>query len=143
VSTITSANSAFAIVILGLYNAPQLLQGYAADDMFTADALDSAEIVMGADGIMSAGYVFNPVKQTITIMPDSPSLDVFDNWRTAEQTLRDKLFANATIRLPSIGKVYTLTKGVLTSSKPLPDAKKTLQALPYVVTWQSVVGSPI
>jgi hypothetical protein len=143
VSTITSANSAFALVVQGLYNAPQLLQGYAADDAFAADAVDSAEIVMGVDGIMSAGFVFNPVKQTIMIMPDSPSMDIFDNWRTAELTLRDKLFANANIRLPSIGKVFTLTKGALTSSKPLPDSKKTLQPMPYVITWQSVVGSPI
>lgn len=142
-STITSANSAFALVIFGLYGSPQLIQGYSADDAFTADAVDSAEVVMGVDGKLSAGYVFNPTKQTVVIMPDSPSLTVFDNWRTAELTLRDKLFANATIRMPSIGRVFTLNKGVLTSSKPLPDAKKVLQAMPYVITWESVVGSPI
>lgn len=141
--SITSANSVFAIAIPGLFNSPQNIQGYASDDMFTQDAVESAEIVMGADGNMSAGYVFNQTPQTVTLMPDSPSMAIFDNWRQAEQVLRDKLFANATIRMPAIGKVYTLTKGVLVSAKPIPDAKKVLQPVPFVLAWQRVTWSPI
>lgn len=140
-STITSANSVLAIAVAGLYNSPQLIQGYAADDAFTADAVDQAEIVMGVDGHMSAGFIFNPTKFTISIMPDSPSLIFFDTWYNAQRTIRDVLSALATVSLPAIGMNYTLNNGVLTSGKPLPDVKKVLQAVPYVITFESCVGS--
>ena len=73
-ATITAANSKFALSITNLYMSPQLLQGYATDDAFTTDTPDLAETVMGVDGHLSAGYVFNAVNMTISIMPDSPSI---------------------------------------------------------------------
>src|SRR6185312_16410010 len=79
-STITAANSVFALTITGLYPAPQILHGYAADDAFSTNAVETAETVMGLDGHLSGGFIFNPVKQTIVLMPDSASLDAFNNW---------------------------------------------------------------
>ncbi len=140
--SITSANSTFSLAVANLYAAPQTLSGYASDEMFTTDALDIGEVVMGADGVMTAGYVFNPTKQTVTLMPDSPSLIIFENWALAEKTARDKYYANATILLPGMSRKYTLTKGVLTSVRAHPDAKKMLQPVPFVITWESVVGAP-
>ena len=72
-TTITSANSVFTIVIAGLFPAPVQLQGYASDKAFTTEALDLAEVQMGVDGRMTAGFVPNPTKQTITLQADSPS----------------------------------------------------------------------
>jgi hypothetical protein len=137
--TITAANSVFALTITGLYPAPQILHGYAADDAFSTDALESAETVMGLDGHLSGGYIFNPIKQTIVLMPDSDSLDVFNNWSLAQLASREVLVANASISLPAIGKKYVLTRGFLTSHKPIPDVKKVLQSVPYQITWGSVV----
>lgn len=142
-STITSANSVFALAITGLYPSPQILQGYAADDTFSTEAVENAEVVQGIDGHLSGGFVFNPIKQTITLMPDSPSIIIFNNWALAQLAAREVLVANASISLPSIGMKYVLTRGFLTSSKPIADAKKTLQAMPYQITWGSVVGAPI
>lgn len=141
--TITSANSVYALAITGLYPSPQILQGYGADDGFTTDALESSEVVMGLDGNLSGGYIFTPVKQVITLMPDSPSLDVFNNWSLAMLASREVLIANAAISLPSIGKKYVLTRGFLTSGKPIPDAKKVLAAVQFTITWGRVVGASI
>lgn len=141
--TITAANSVFALAITGLYASPQVLQGYAADDGFTTEAVENAEVVMGLDGHMSAGFIFNPVKQTIMLMPDSPSLDIFNNWALAQLASREVLVANASISLPAIGKKYVLTRGFLTSTTPVPDVKKVLAAVKYMITWNTVVGASI
>lgn len=139
--TITAANSVFALAITGLYPAPQTLHGYAADDAFATEAVETAETVMGIDGHLSGGFIFNPVKQTIVLMPDSTSIDIFNNWSLAQLASREVLIANASISLPAIGKKYVLTRGFLTSHKPIPDVKKVLQAVQYQITWGNVAGA--
>ncbi|MCB5318620.1 MULTISPECIES: phage tail fiber protein [Yersinia] len=142
-STITAANSVFSLAITNLYVTPQILEGYSADDAFSTDALDITETVMGIDGKLSGGFVFNPTNQTITIMPDSPSLVIFETWVTAMKTMRETLTCNATIQLPALGRKYTLTKGYLVSAKTIPDVKKTLQPTPFVIRWERVTGETI
>jgi hypothetical protein len=142
-ATITAANSVFALAITGLYPSPQILSGYGADDAFTTEAMENAEVVQGLDGHLSGGFIFNPVKQTITIMPDSPSLEIFNNWALAQLSQREVMTANASISLPSIGFKYVLKRGFLTSSRPVPDVKKLLAAVPYQITWESVIGARI
>ena len=142
-ATLTAANSVFTISVANLFNTPVTLQGYAADDAFTADAVDQAEIVMGVDGTMSAGFIFNATKMTVTIMPTSPSLAVLNTWRLTQLSSREVYSASATIILPSIGYVYTCNNGILTSGKPFPDVKKVLQSTPYVITWESIIGAPL
>lgn len=139
-ATITSANSSFALSVTDLYPVPQNIQGYAADDAFVAAAQDLAEIVMGVDGHMSAGYVFTPTPQTITIMPDSPSLVVFENWVQAMTLAQEVYRCNATISLPSIKRKYTLKNGVLTNAPKMPGVRRTLQPVAYVITWEKVIG---
>lgn len=137
-STITSANSQFTLSIPDVFPAPLVLQGYAADDAFTVEAFEVAEALMGVDGIMSAGYTPNVKKLTFTLQADSPSLAAIEAWVGAMETARDVIFANAVIILPSVNRTYIFTKGVLTSAKKLPDAKKVLQPVPYVITWQDI-----
>lgn len=139
-STITSANSSFALAITNLYPTPQKIEGYAADAMFAFEDVTLAQTIMGVDGKLSAGYVFNEQKQTVTIMPDSDSLEVFSNWYTAQRTAKDIYTATGTIIMPSIGKKFTLKKGILTNGKPMPDAKKVLQAQEYKITWENVTS---
>lgn len=137
-ATITAANSVFLLAVGGIFPVPQALQGYAADSAFMFDSVDPAETVMGVDGKLSAGYTPYPTVQTISIMPDSPSLAIFETWLAANNTAREVFFANATIILPAIGRKYALTRGVLTSAKAAPDVKKVLQAIEYKLTWESV-----
>ena len=138
--TITAANAAFALAVTNLYPVAQSIQGYAADAMFAVDEADIAETVMGVDGKMSAGFVFSVTPMSISIMPDSPSSSVFETWYLTCKAARDVYYANATIIIPAIGRKYTLTKGVLTKGKALPDAKKVLQAREWKITWESITG---
>jgi hypothetical protein len=140
-ATLTTANSSFALVLPNLYPAGQTIQGYAADDMFTYDATEITETVMGVDGKMSIGFIYSTTKQTIMIMPNSPSYDIFDNWRTSQIALKDALFANATWTVPSIRKIFTFTNGALKSMKSAPDAKKLLGGVPVSIEWERVIGA--
>lgn len=137
-TTITSANSVFTIVIAGLFPAPVQLQGYASDKAFTTEAVDLAEVQMGVDGRMTAGYVPNPVKQTITLQADSPSKDIFTAVIQAMKTAREVFYISGSISLPSTGESFTLTRGILTNAKQIPDAQKVLQPMDFVITWESV-----
>lgn len=137
-ATITSANSVYMLSIPLLYPVPQGLLGYGTDSAFAFDDMDFIEVVMGVDGRMSAGYVPNPFVQTVTLQADSPSLKLFEDWITAMRNIREVMFADATIILPSIARKYTLTKGALTRGKIAPDAAKTMQQIPFQVTWESV-----
>ncbi len=137
-TTITSANSVFTIVVPGLFPAPVQLRGYATDRAFTTEAVDLAEVQMGVDGRMTAGFVPNPVKQTITLQADSPSKDIFTALIQAMKTAREVYFVSGSIALPSTGEAFTLTRGILTNAKQIPDAQKVLQPTDFVITWESV-----
>lgn len=137
-STITSANSVFTLVVAGLFPAPVQLKGYASDKAFTTEAVDLAEVQMGVDGRMTAGFVPNPVKQTITLQADSPSKDIFTAVIQAMKTAREVFYISGSISLPSTGESFTLTRGILTNVKQIPDAQKVLQPVDYVITWEQI-----
>lgn len=140
-STITSANSVFTLVVAGLFPAPVQLKGYASDKAFTTEAVDLAEVQMGVDGRMTAGFVPNPVKQTITLQADSPSKDIFTAVIQAMKTAREVFYISGSISLPSTGESFTLTRGILTNAKQIPDAQKVLQPMDFQITWESVSRS--
>jgi len=140
-TTITSANSVFTLVVAGLFPAPVQLQGYASDKAFTTEAVDLAEVQMGVDGRMTAGFVPNPVKQTITLQADSPSKDIFTAMIQAMKTAREVFYISGSIALPSTGESFTLTRGILTNAKQIPDAQKVLQPVEFQITWEAVSRS--
>lgn len=142
-TTITSANSVFTLVAAGLFPVPVQLQGYASDKAFATDALEIAEVSMGVDGRMTGGYVANPVKQTISLQADSPSRAIFSSILQAQKTAREIYYLSGSISLPSTGEAFTLTRGILTTGKQIPDAQKVLQSVDYVITWQQVDASVI
>jgi hypothetical protein len=121
-----------------LFPAPVQLQGYASDKAFTTEAINLAEIQMGVDGRMTAGYVFNPVPQTITLQADSPSKNIFTILVQSMKTAREIFYINGSISLPSTGEVFSLTRGILTNAKQIPDAQKVLQPVDYIITWESI-----
>ena len=140
-TTITSANSVFTLVVAGLFPAPVQLKGYASDKAFTTEAVDLAEVQMGVDGRMTAGFVPNPVKQTITLQADSPSKDIFTAVIQAMKTAREVFYISGSISLPSTGESFALTRGILTNAKQIPDAQKVLQPMDFQITWESVSRS--
>jgi hypothetical protein len=138
-ATITAANAIFTLSISDLFPAPQRLQGFAADDIFDTDAIESAETLMGVDGVLSAGFVFVPVKQSISLQADSASNNLFETWWTTQQSVQDIFFASGIVILPGISKKFTMTQGALTTYAPTPGVKKLLQTRKYGITWQSVI----
>lgn len=142
-TTITSANSIFTITVDGLFDEPQQLSGYASDRAVVTDAIDMAEIQMGVDGRMTAGYVPNPTKQTITLQADSPSRAIFQAIAQATKVAADIFYLNGELALPSTRDAFTLTRGVITNIKQIPDLMKVLAPVDIQVVWESVAPSVI
>jgi hypothetical protein len=138
-SDITSANSVLMLTVFPLFPIPQQLQGFAAEDVFDTDPLESAETLMGVDGRLSAGFVFVPVMQNYALQADSPSVFIFDTWWTSQQIAKTIFFGDMTVLLTSLGKKWAMTNGVLSSYKPLPDGKKVLQPQRFRITWESAL----
>ena len=136
--TITAANSIFLLSVGGIYPVAQKIEGFVTDAAFAFDPVTMTENVIGVDGKMSSGYVPFMTVQTISIMPDSPSLSVFEVWQGAMKTAREIFYANATIIIPSIQRKYQLTKGTLSTSTTAPGVKKVLQGMEFKITWESV-----
>lgn len=141
--TITAANSIYTLAIGGLFATPQQLVGFAADAAFAGEALAPAEVMMGVDGRMSAGWVPVEQRQTISLSADSPSILLFETWYSAQQQQRELYFASAQIIMPSVKRAYSCVKGVLSNYTPLADASKTLRPRTFGITWESVRPSTI
>lgn len=141
--TLTSSNSTMTLTIPGLFPAPRNIEGYAVDDVFMADAIETAQTMMGVDGKMSFGYTPAVKPFTITLMPTSPSMALFELWQQSMETLREALPATALVlAVPGMERTYTFTKGVLVNYKPLPDGKKLLQQVQFVTHWERIVYAP-
>ena len=145
---ITSANAVILLTVPLYLPVPTQLQGFAADDIYDTDDVVVAETLMGVDGNLSGGTVFNATVQTFSLQADSPSVDFFDGLDAAQQASAKvggpgvfPVFGNIT--LTSVGKSYTMSNGILTRAKRLPDAKKMLQPRKWQVMWQTVVAVPI
>lgn len=138
-ATLTSANSALAIAVAGLFNSPQSIQGYSVDDSFAVDDVNDVETAMGVDGFLSAG--FTPVAKLLTIMlqADSPSIAIFDAWIKAQLAAREVYVCSGSISIPGVSKKYAMTRGFLTSYTLLPANKKILQPQKFAITFQSIL----
>ena len=141
-TTITSANSQYILSIANLFSIGQALQGYSTDDAFATEDIEPAEIQMGVDGIMTAGYVPRQFVQTLMFQADSPSCSIFDQWWLAQNAIKDLYLATGGITAPSMGQKWALTKGVLTRYHAVPDAKKVFQPRRFGITWNLVAWSP-
>lgn len=141
--TITSANSTLTIAVPSVFPVPITIQGYATDDAFSVEAVDSAKAIMGVDGIMSHGYTPFITKLRVMLQADSPSISLFDTWLGANQAIRDSLPGQASIELPSILKTFVFLKCVLTRVSPLPAAKATLEPVEYELSCETVQVLPL
>lgn len=140
---ITAANVSFIIGVPLLLPVPQQLQGFAADDVFDVDDIDSTDILMGVDGILSAGMIFAPKPMNIALQADSPSISFFDAWYQGQQANVGAYAAQGVVTFTSIGTSYGLTTGYLSRYKPMADAKKILQPRKFRVTWQTIIPIPV
>ncbi len=140
--TLTTANSSLAIQIEGLYPVPVNIKGFATDDMFSTGAINSAELKMGTDGKLSAGYIFVEKPFTFVLQADSESNDIMDDWISAEEAQREKLIANAIVIVSGIEGKFAMTRGFLGEHVPMTAAKKTAEPRSFTITFQSISKSP-
>lgn len=120
---ITSAN---AIVSLQCSLFSTNLEQFSADTSYEGEDDQVAETRMGVDGHMVAGQTPNIKAVTVHLEASSPSLQFLTLLKQAMETNRTIYECNMVIRIPSIGKTITYSKGVLQSAKDLPDGKKVL-----------------
>jgi hypothetical protein len=142
-STITAANAVITISISGIFSAPQQIQGFSADNIYDVSDMIATETMMGVDGRLSGGFVYNPIQQTFTLQADSPSNNVFETWAAQQRANKDAYYASGTTLLTSIGQEYISTRGFLKSFPPIPTAAKVLQPRKYVIEWESVLAVPV
>ena len=83
-STLTAANAVITLTVPFLFPTPVQLQGFSADNIYDMDNVDQIETAMGVDGILSGGFVFNPVNQTFVLQADSPSIAFFETWAATQ-----------------------------------------------------------
>lgn len=141
--SLTAANAVITLTIPPLFTTPQQLQNFGVDDVYDTPQIKSVEVMMGVDGILSSGFVFVPIPQTITLKADSASIALFDIWWQQMQAAQDTFSASGLIRLPGLGKKYIMNVGSLTGYKPTAAAKKLLQDQSYEITWQSIFPAPL
>lgn len=136
--TITAATTVYTLQVIPLFPAPQQLQGFAADDIFDTDPLVVGETIMGVDGTLSGGFVFEKVRQGISLQADSASNAVFDAWFAAEQAAKDKFPAVGTVTFPTISTKWALSNGFLVLYPPIPNAGRLLRPRKFFIEWNFV-----
>lgn len=138
--TITSANSIFTLTpgVAAGFVAPIQVQGFATDDAFDIEDVNPVEVRKGVDGKKSSGYTPYTVKQSIHLQADSPSIDLFDQWLNAMDSIREDITCGGSIVIPSVGKVYTLLNGSITRVSKMAPNKKVLEPQTYEITWDAV-----
>lgn len=140
---ITSANSVYTITVPGLYNAPFTLENFAADRAFETEARELAETQMSIDGYLNAGWVPNPVTQTISLAASSDSAVIFEAITLAQDAKRGLYRLGAEIQIPSVGRKYTMVRGLLRSITPIASAGRVLEARAFEVIWERVIPAAI
>lgn len=139
---ITSANSVLYLGVTGLLTVPQQVAGFASDDMYSMANVDTKEVLLGADGILSAGWIPQIKVLEITLQADSPSNTLFEAAYAAEEAAKTPYFFFGIINQPSVSKAYTLTTGVMKNYSPMAAAKKVLQPRKFEIHFQVTLGAP-
>ena len=93
---------------------------------------------MGVDGHMAAG--FTPAIKTVTINLEagSPSATFLQLLVQAQETNLKPYKVQMVISVPSIGKRYSFSNGVLQSYKDLPDGQNVLSPTQWVFHFEGL-----
>jgi uncharacterized protein (DUF362 family) len=134
-ATITSANAVFMLAVPGAISQLTQLQSFGTDDAFLMNVVEATEVQVGVDGYGVAGYIPRSPRHTIRLLASSASVTIFENWIAAMDVAQDVLYANATIRLPSVKRFYTAYMGSPMNFSTMADAKKVLQNREFEIQW--------
>lgn len=135
---ITSADAIIELVIAELYPSGFNLEQFEAQNIFEMGDTDMAEYQRTADGKLLGGFVYGDLPWTFHLAASSPSIKYIDNWQTTQMTARSVLRVNGTVILPSLGKKYIMTNGILQRARRMPSAGRVLQPVTGLIQWETV-----
>jgi len=138
-TTITSANAVLTLLVPPIYSTPFQIQGFASDKAFAMESIQTAEVNMGVDARLTAGFTPMPRKQTISLQADSPSKAFFMQVYRAMQIAKEVFYFSGNLLLTSTNESFTMTRGILTDMPISPDGQKVLQPMDFIITWESVI----
>ena len=133
---ITSANAVLVLGVEELYPVGVQLTNFSTDQMLSSDDMEIAQVRMGVDGGLAAGYVANPFNLTITLEASSPSLTVMQSLLMAMKTNKTTYKCSVTLTIPSIKQVHFWRNGVLTNGNPVTAPKKVLDPTSWKFAFQ-------
>jgi len=137
-NSVTSANAVVLLGVNGLFPTAVQLQGFASEEIFATEAINTLEMLMGLDGKLSGGYVPQAVPAVFSLQANSPSMSFFDTWSAQERTVGEKFMGFGIITLPAIGLIVTGKNCYLGQHMLFPDAKKVLQPRTFQVLFESI-----
>lgn len=138
-TTVSGSTGSDAIgALAGLLGVPVTLQGWAADQAFSIDRQNTAEVVLGVDGQMHTGWVPSLVPLNVSLMPDSDSQDYMEEIFTIQKEMREVLLITGVLIIPALGKKYALSNGVLNGYTPIPSHNRVLAAQGSTITFQTI-----
>ena len=134
---IPSANSPLIITVSALAIASVAMEGYAVDNAWALDDAETAVAQVGVDAKMTAGWVprLNPL--TLSFAPNSPSVATLSAIITAQDTNMTIYTLQGVLSCPSVSKSWTLSNGVLTRGKIIPDGSRILGPQSFQLTFES------
>lgn len=132
VGDITSANASIVLTVEGLFPAGIQLEQFATDQSYSQDTLTIAEDRQGVDGYLVAGWVPSIKAVTIMLEASSPSHEYLSQLFRACEQKRGIYQCTLVASVPSIGKTFTWTGGVLKSGTPVPNAQRVLAPTTWV-----------
>ncbi|WP_313687902.1 phage tail fiber protein [Pantoea sp.] len=136
--TITSADCTINLTVTNLYPSGFAMQEFEAQNIFDMGDTEVAETLRTADGKLVGGFVFGDLPWTFHLMPSSPTRAYLDTWFLTQRTSLAIFRCNGVIILPSLGKKYTLTNGILKNWKVMPSAARVLQPMAGLIEWESI-----
>ena len=137
-NNITSANATAYMTVKDLYPAGFPLNNFATDQAIDQAEDTVAETRMGVDGHMAAGYIPSIKPVTMQFEAASPTVPYMNNIYLASQQNCRTYECTLVINVPSVGKVYTYTGGVMKTGKALPALKKVLDPVSYGFDFEKI-----
>ena len=141
--TITSANAILILTVEELYPSGVQIEKFASDDAFSSDNVAIAEVRMGVDGQLAAGYTPAPIPFKISLEADSDSIEYLRNIANNQRLNKTTYSITASISIPALGKEFTLINGILTEVPSILNAKKVLEPTQWGFTFEDVNDSTI
>ncbi|WP_304947319.1 hypothetical protein [uncultured Parasutterella sp.] len=135
---ITAANASAVMTVEDLYPNGIKLERFSTDAAIVADSQQVAETRMGVDGKMAAGVTPNIYPVTVTLEANSPTATSFSTLYEAMNANKRLYVCNLTIRIPSIGRTYQFSNGVLQTANPMPALNKVLAPTTWVFHFESM-----